>query len=204
MTLLLLSSNRQFFFLLLLWLLWLELPKLCWIKVVKVGILVFSLIVKEMFSASHHWVWCYLWFYNIWLGEREREKFTKICKIRLLAWVLIDIYKYFASSLWELYFSKDYFGDTMSMSLSTLQKIVEDTSPLCSPHLACCSSQDCKMSDMIHLLDNWLAQMIQNLPANTGDARDSGLIPGLGRSSGEGNGNPFWYSCLENSMVRGT
>ena len=28
----------------------------------------------------------------------------------------------------------------------------------------------------------------------------SGSIPGLGRSSGEGNGNPLWYSCLENPM----
>ena len=32
---------------------------------------------------------------------------------------------------------------------------------------------------------------------------DLGLIPGLGRSSGEGNGNPLQYSCLENSMDRG-
>ena len=32
------------------------------------------------------------------------------------------------------------------------------------------------------------------------NAGDQGLIPGLGRSSGEGNGNPFQYSCLENSM----
>ena len=32
---------------------------------------------------------------------------------------------------------------------------------------------------------------------------DQGLIPGLGRSPGEGNGNPFQYSCLENSMDRG-
>ena len=32
---------------------------------------------------------------------------------------------------------------------------------------------------------------------------DPGLIPGLGRSSGEGNGNPFQYSCLENPMDRG-
>ena len=30
-----------------------------------------------------------------------------------------------------------------------------------------------------------------------------GLIPGSGRSPGEGNGSPFWYSCLENSMDRG-
>ena len=34
-------------------------------------------------------------------------------------------------------------------------------------------------------------------------AGDSGSIPGLGRSPGEGNGNPLQYSCLENSMDRG-
>ena len=42
--------------------------------------------------------------------------------------------------------------------------------------------------------------MDKNLPAN---ARDKGLIPGLGRSPGKGNGNPCQYSCLENSMERG-
>ena len=31
---------------------------------------------------------------------------------------------------------------------------------------------------------------------------DMGLIPGSGRSPGKGNGNPLWYSCLENSMNR--
>ena len=36
--------------------------------------------------------------------------------------------------------------------------------------------------------------------ANAGDVRDMGSIPGLGRSSGEENGNPFQYSCLENLM----
>ena len=35
------------------------------------------------------------------------------------------------------------------------------------------------------------------------NAEDLGLIPGLGRSPGEGNGNPLQYSCLENSMDRG-
>ena len=43
--------------------------------------------------------------------------------------------------------------------------------------------------------------MIKNLPANTGDA---GSIPGLGRSPGDRNGNPLQYSCLENTMDRGT
>ena len=42
--------------------------------------------------------------------------------------------------------------------------------------------------------------VLRNLPAN---ARDAGLIPGLGRSPGIGNGNPLQYSCLENSMDRG-
>ena len=42
--------------------------------------------------------------------------------------------------------------------------------------------------------------MVRNLPANAGDV---GLIPGLGRSLGEVNGNTLQYSCLENSMDRG-
>ena len=45
--------------------------------------------------------------------------------------------------------------------------------------------------------------VVKNLPANAGDTRDTGSIPGLGRSSGGGNGNPLQYSCLENSMDRG-
>ena len=42
--------------------------------------------------------------------------------------------------------------------------------------------------------------VVKNPPANAGD---TGLIPGLGRSPGEGSGNPLQYSCLENSMDRG-
>ena len=38
--------------------------------------------------------------------------------------------------------------------------------------------------------------MVKNLPANAGHAGDAGSIPGLGRSPGEGNGNPLQYSCL--------
>ena len=41
---------------------------------------------------------------------------------------------------------------------------------------------------------------VKNSPVKAGD---EGLIPGLGRSAGEGNGNPLQYSCLENSMDRG-
>ena len=45
--------------------------------------------------------------------------------------------------------------------------------------------------------------MIKNLPANAGDARDTGSILGLERSSGVGNGNLLQYSCLGNPMDRG-
>ena len=44
---------------------------------------------------------------------------------------------------------------------------------------------------------------VKNMPVNAEDARDVGSIPGLGRSPGGGNGNPLWYSCLENPMDRG-
>ena len=47
-----------------------------------------------------------------------------------------------------------------------------------------------------------MALGVKNLPANTGDARDVGLIPGSGRSLGVGNGNSLQYSCLENFMAR--
>ena len=41
--------------------------------------------------------------------------------------------------------------------------------------------------------------MVNNLPANAGNIRHSGSIPGLGRSAGGGHGNPLQYSCLENN-----
>ena len=46
--------------------------------------------------------------------------------------------------------------------------------------------------------------MVKNLPANAGNIGDMGSIPGSGRSSREGYGNPLQYSCLENPMDRGS
>ena len=46
--------------------------------------------------------------------------------------------------------------------------------------------------------------VVKNPPANAGDVRDVGLILGSGRSLGGGHGNPLQYSCLENSVDRGT
>ena len=48
-----------------------------------------------------------------------------------------------------------------------------------------------------------VALVVKNPPANTGEVRDACLIPGLGRSSGEGNDNPLQYSCLKNPKDRG-
>ena len=44
--------------------------------------------------------------------------------------------------------------------------------------------------------------MVKSPPANAGDIRDRGSIPGSGRSRGGGHGNPLQYSCLENPMDR--
>ena len=51
------------------------------------------------------------------------------------------------------------------------------------------------------LLFIWASQValvVKNPPANAGDVRDTGSIPGSGRSHGEGNGNPLQHSCLKN------
>ena len=45
--------------------------------------------------------------------------------------------------------------------------------------------------------------IVKNPPTNAGDIRDAGSVPGWGRSTGGGHGNPLQYSCLENPMVRG-
>ena len=44
------------------------------------------------------------------------------------------------------------------------------------------------------------ALVVKNLPADAGDLRDMGSVPGSGRSLGGGHGNPLQYSCLENPM----
>ena len=48
-----------------------------------------------------------------------------------------------------------------------------------------------------------VALVVKNPPANAGDIRDVGSVPGLGRSPGGGHGNPLQYSCLENPKDRG-
>ena len=54
------------------------------------------------------------------------------------------------------------------------------------------------------LLTSQVALVVRNPPANTGDVRDTGLMPGTGRYPGEENGIPLQYSCLGNSMDQRT
>ena len=53
------------------------------------------------------------------------------------------------------------------------------------------------------LQDSQVALVVKNPPANAGDIRELGSIPGLGRFLGGGHGNPIQYSCLENPTDRG-
>ena len=57
---------------------------------------------------------------------------------------------------------------------------------------------------VVDLLASEVLLVVKNLPANAGDTSDVGSISGLGRSPGVGNGDQLQYSCLENSMDRGT
>ena len=56
-----------------------------------------------------------------------------------------------------------------------------------------------------HIIFNWASEVVvvKNPPADAGDIRDAGSIPGSERSPGGGHGNPFQYSCLENPHDRG-
>ena len=74
--------------------------------------------------------------------------------------------------------------------------------------LACCSPWGRKELDMTEWLNNFLLGflswvVVKNLPANAGDKKDPGLMAESERFPGIGNGNPFQYSCLENSINRG-
>ena len=55
------------------------------------------------------------------------------------------------------------------------------------------------------IITHWTSQVVlvvKNLPANAGDIKDMGSIPGLGKSPRGGHGTPLQYSCLENILDR--
>ena len=69
---------------------------------------------------------------------------------------------------------------------------------------ACFISYRCTLKSPTILLCCTLVSFSGASPlANAGDPRDVGSIPGSGIYPGEGNGNPVWYSCLDNPMNKG-
>ena len=62
---------------------------------------------------------------------------------------------------------------------------------------------ECYITVKVKIEASQVALVERNLPANAGDTREAGSIPGLERSPGVGNGNPLQYSCLEHPMDRG-
>ena len=59
------------------------------------------------------------------------------------------------------------------------------------------------ISTLSDIRTSQMVLVVKNLLANAGDTRDTGSVPRLGRSPGEGNGNPLQYSCIGNPMDRG-
>ena len=68
----------------------------------------------------------------------------------------------------------------------------------------CNLSKQQRLGSFMPLMGFAGGSVVKNLPTNTEDTRDLGLIPRCGRSPGGGNGNPFQYSCLESTMDRAT
>ena len=67
-----------------------------------------------------------------------------------------------------------------------------------------------KKNKVVPFAETWMALgasqvalVVMKPPANSGDVRDTGSSPGWRRSPGGGQGNPLWYSCLENLVNRG-
>ena len=56
----------------------------------------------------------------------------------------------------------------------------------------------------VHILPDIYIGVVKDLQANAGDVRDVDSVHGSGRAPGEGHGNPLQYSCMENTMDRGT
>ena len=75
--------------------------------------------------------------------------------------------------------------------------------PLLSPVSIWCVSSDTGRQSLSVVLLSICEGLVKNPPANAGDIREAGSIPGSGRSPAGGHGNPLQYSYLENPMDRG-
>ena len=82
----------------------------------------------------------------------------------------------------------------MNYKLVKVHKQKPTKSPLCN--ISVFIDEHCFQASLV-------ARVVKNLPASAEGIRDTGSIPGLGRSPGEGNGNPLQYFCLKNPVDRG-
>ena len=89
-----------------------------------------------------------------------------------------------------------------SSSINQLLSQLASYSQLCTLYLHLCTEDNIQYLFMRPAGSSQVAPVVKNLPANAGDIRDSGSIPGSGRSPGGGYRNPLQYSCLKNPMDR--
>ena len=94
--------------------------------------------------------------------------------------------------------------DWMDMNVSKLWQLVMDRESLayCSPWGRKGSDMNERLNSIKLIYQHSMAVVAQLVKKSACSAGDLGSIPGLGRSPGEGNGNPLQYPCLENLMDR--
>ena len=155
------------------------------------GLLKLSVAKASVFFADLHLFICrsiFLFKLQAWdYWKSGIKRFTKY-----KAWFLI------------IRFSRHNSRQKIALSLG-LWKALNEHSRLLSPSCwnQSSSSQVGTGSDLVRGLPKWHSGEESPLHHLAGDARDAGSISGSGRSPGVGNGNPFQYSCLENSTDRG-
>ena len=149
-----------------------------------------TLLAFSLSGHSHICGWHHCPRENIDMSQKNEYMLSRISCALLLNNMSLQLSTYPSHGLPGYSVTKGRLSLRFASSRVTMRKWEEfEEAHLCVPHLK-----------------EWASQMmleVKNLPAGAGDVRDTGSIPGLGRSPGEGRGNPLHYSCLEKPMGRG-